>query len=245
VIIGPTPFPLSETSPARVVTGVGVPSISADGSTAFVAKLKDEQPVIVADTATSPLAIMAQSGAPAPGADPASFGKFADPVYNAQSQVAFLATLRGSGVSGKTQNGVWWKSNTGLSLVARAGAGVPAIPAAKWSSFVTLALPDNAGPVFLAKLASNSKDPRLPSDVTKTSNIGLFSIDSNRSLRLLVRTGDLLEVRGAQKELSQITILGAVSGSPGQARSYNASGGLIFRATFTDRTQAIMRIHLP
>ena len=134
---------------------------------------------------------------------------------------------------------------TGLSLVARAGAGVPAIPAAKWSSFVTLALPDNAGPVFLAKLASNSTDPRLPSDVTKTSNIGLFSIDSNRSHRLLVRTGDLLEVRGAQKELSQITILGAVSGSPGQARSYNASGDLVFRATFTDRKQAIMRIHLP
>jgi uncharacterized repeat protein (TIGR03803 family) len=245
VVIGPTPFSLSETLPARVVTGIGVPSISAEGSTAFVARLKDEQPVIVADTAASPLAIMAQAGAPAPGADPANFGKFADPVYNAQSQVAFLATLRGSSVTGKTQNGVWWKSNTGLSLVARSGSGVPAIPAAKWNGFVTLALPDNAGPVFLAKLAANSEDPRLPSDVKRTTNLGLFSVDSNRAHRLLVRTGDLLEVGRTQKELSVITILGAVPGSPGQARSYNASGDLVFRATFTDRTQAIMRIRLP
>jgi uncharacterized repeat protein (TIGR03803 family) len=245
VVIGPTPFSLPETSPARMVTGVGAPSISVDGSAAFLAKLKDEQPVIVADTATSPLAIMAQAGAPAPGADPASFGKFADPVYNAQSQVAFLATLRGFGVTGKTQNGVWWKSNAGLSLVARAGAGVPTIPAARWNAFVTLALPDNAGLVFLAKLAANSEDSRLPSDVTKTTDLGLFSVDGNRAPRLLVRTGDRIEVRGTQKELSLITILGAVPGSPGQARSYNASGDLVFRATFTDHTQAIMRIHLP
>src|SRR4030095_16465288 len=224
---------------------IGVPSISANRSTAFMAKLTGDQQVIVPDTTAPPLTIMAQAGAPAPGADPASFGKFADPVYNAQSQVAFLATLRGSGITAKTQNGVWWKSNTGLSLVARAGAGIPTIPAAKWNAFVTLALPDNAGPVFLAKLAANSEDPRLPSDVTKTTNLGLFSVDSNGAQRLLVRTGDRLEVRGTQKELSMITILGAVPGSPGQARSYNTTGDLVFRATFTDRTQAIMRIHLP
>jgi hypothetical protein len=85
----------------------------------------------------------------------------------------------------------------------------------------------------------------LPSDVKPTTNIGLFSVDSNKVHRLLLRTGNRIEVRGTQKELSLITILGAVSGSPGQARSYNASGDLIFRATFTDRTQAIMRIQLP
>jgi hypothetical protein len=106
-------------------------------------------------------------------------------------------------------------------------------------------LPDNAGPVFLARLAADSDDPRLPSDVTRTTNLGLFSVDSNQTHRLLVRTGDLLEVRGTQKELSLITILGAVPGAPGQARSYNASGDLVFRATFTDRTQAVMRIQLP
>jgi uncharacterized repeat protein (TIGR03803 family) len=245
VVIGPTPFSLPDTSLSRIVTGIGVPSISAEGATAFLAKLKDEQPVILADTATSELAVMAQAGVPAPGADPASFAKFADPVYNAQSQVAFLATLHGAGVTAKTEQGVWWKSTTGLSLVARAGFDVPTVPSAKWNSFVSLALPDNAGPVFLAKLAANSVDPRLPSDVKPTTNIGLFSVDSNKVHRLLLRTGNRIEVRGTQKELSLITILGAVSGSPGQARSYNASGDLIFRATFTDRTQAIMRIQLP
>ncbi|MDB6173169.1 MAG: 3-carboxymuconate cyclase [Chthoniobacteraceae bacterium] len=243
VVIGPTPFQLPG-FPASI-SELGAPSISGGGTTAFLAKSSDHMAVILADSGDLKLAAVARTGTLAPGVAPANFATFADPVYNAQSNTAFLATLSGAGVTAKNRTGLWWNTSTGVSLVARAGSDVPSMPAAKWDSFITLALPDNAGPVFLARLAAGSGTPGLPSDIVAANNVGIWFVDGNKSRRLLVRTGDKLQVRGVPKTLSLITILGAVTGSPGQARSYNATGDLVFRATFTDHTQAIMRIHLP
>jgi len=224
---------------------VSFPSVTTSGATAFIGTLQGEKPAVITSVSGPALAKLAQTGTDAPGTDSALFSTLAEPVYNAQSETAFLANLSGPGVTKQNQSSVWWNTATGLSLVARTGDTVPTVAAAKWSSFVSLVLPDNAGPVFLAKLAAGSIDRGLPSDVKPTTNIGLFALDANRARRLLVRTGDSLAVQGTTKKLSLITIFGAVPGSPGQARNYNAAGDLAFRATFTDHSQAIMRLHLP
>ena len=245
VVIGPTPFALSSAPSASVVNSVGFPSVAGGGGMAFTAVIQGEKPAIVTNSSTPDFLKLAQVGATAVGAEPATFGSFTDPAINGQSQVGFLANLAGPGVTKATQSSVWWKSNTGLSLVARAGGEVPTIAAAKWSGFVSLVLPENARPVFLAKLAAASIDRGLPSDVKPTTNLGLFAVDSNRARRLLVRTGNVIEIQGEAKMLSLITIFGAVPGSPGQGRNYNTTGDLVFRGTFTDHTQAILRLSLP
>jgi|GEM_PF-977232 len=245
VLLGPTPFGLSSDPFASIVASVGFPSVSSSGATAFTASLQGEKPAIVTSSPTPALVKLAQVGSAAPGVEPAVFATLSEPVINGQAQAAFLANLAGPGVTKATQGSLWWKSNTGLSLLAQAGSPVPTIAAAKWSAFTSVVLPENARPVFLAKLAAASVDRGLPSDVKPTTNVGLFGVDANRVRRLLVRTGDVVQLPGGTKQISVITIFGAVAGSPGQGRHYNTTGDLVFRATFTDHSQAILRVPLP
>ena len=106
-------------------------------------------------------------------------------------------------------------------------------------------MPDNGQPVFLAKVAAGPTQAGLPSGIGATNNMGVWAVDATGAIRLLVRTGDTLLVHGGPKTVSLLSLLSAVTGSPGQARSYNDAGDLVFRATFTDHTQAILRLRLP
>lgn len=243
-VIGPTPFALSAAPDANVVASVNPPSVSSGGTGAFLGILQGGKPTVVAVAADSSFNQLAEVGDAAPGTTGAFFAKLADPISDG-AQTAFLGNLTGPGVASGNQGGVWWEGGTGLGLVARTGYDVPSVAAAKWSSFVSLILPGQTGPVFLAKLAPKSLDRRLPSDVKPTTNLGLFALDADRNRRLLVRTGSTIDIRGTPKTLSLITIFGAIPSSPGQGRNYNTTGDLVFRATFTDRTQAILRTHLP
>jgi uncharacterized repeat protein (TIGR03803 family) len=244
VVIGPTAYNIPDTAPLLVAQTLGTPTVSADGRTAFLSKLTDGRTVALADSLTQDLRLLAALGAPAPGTT-GNFATFSDPVYNAQAASAFLATLSGTGVSGANRSGIWWTNEGGLALLARTADDVPGVPAAKWNAFTTVALPDNAGPVFVAKLGPGSSGPGLLTDVAGTSNMGIWCVDSTETVRLLVRTGQTLQSRGTAKKLSLITVLGAVTGSSGQGRSYNTTGDLVFRATFTDHSQSIIRVHIP
>jgi hypothetical protein len=69
-------------------------------------------------------------------------------------------------------------------------------------------------------------------------------MDSEGALRLLLREGD--QVNG--KTLRAFTILSAVRGSAGQRRAWAADDGqpsLIYRASFTDGTEAIITVAVP
>jgi hypothetical protein len=61
----------------------------------------------------------------------------------------------------------------------------------------------------------------------------------------LLRTGDTAELGAGSKTLRAFTVLSAVPGSPAQTRSYNNSGHIIYRAHFTDGTEAILTKALP
>ena len=244
-IVARTPLFLGGHPPFKVGQSFGIPTVGVSGTSVVLGTLANKRNVILANTPLTSLQIVAEGGGAAPGFDQVSFDAFADPVYNAQSTIAFVSTLSGLGVTAKNNSAVWWTSQDGFQSIARTGSEPAGIPGARWASFTSLALPDNSGPVFVAKLAAGINGTELPAGVNGTNNMGVWGVDSSGDLRLLVRTGDVLHVEGQSKTLSLMTLLNPVLGSPGQARSYNGAQDIVFRAQFTDRSQAIMRIHLP
>ena len=191
----------------------------------------------------NPLIVIAREGDPAPGTT-ANFGSFLDPVVNADLKVAFHATLRGSGVTRGNASGVWFGDPAAPALVARTGDeatdfdGQP-IAGVRWSSFTNHALPgcEGGGPVFLATLSGTG--------VTLGNKTGLWARDSEGTLRQYLRTGDVLYSGGQNRTVSSIAILTAGNGPFGATRSFNSIGTLAARVTFTDRTQALVRMDVP
>jgi hypothetical protein len=92
--------------------------------------------------------------------------------------------------------------------------------------------------MFTANLASGTSRVQLQ------NNAGLWATDSTGQTRLLVREGDLI----GDKYLRKLSVLGAVAGSPGQRRAWTSgdtSAQVIYRATFTDGSTAIVSTAVP
>ncbi|MDB6174071.1 MAG: hypothetical protein JWL59_3382 [Chthoniobacteraceae bacterium] len=240
-------------SQASQLLGFGIPSVAEDRASAFLARLllgpdgvtKLSDQAIFADTAKVDLGEIARKGAVAPGAGTATFAALSDPVYNAQFGIAFQARLTGAGVTAKNAAGIWWTSPTGLSLVARTGSEAAGVAGSTWSAFSSLALPDGAGPVFVAKLSAGTGGTALPDGVNASNNTGIWAVEAGGVVRLVVRTGDQVNVEGLPRTISLLTALDPVLGSPGEGRAYNTKRQLVCRVAFTDRTQAIVRFYLP
>jgi len=54
-----------------------------------------------------------------------------------------------------------------------------------------------------------------------------------------------VQLDAGSKTLRAFTVLSVVPGSPAQTRSYNNAGQIIYRANFTDGTEAILTKTLP
>lgn len=167
------------------------------------------------------------------------FTGFRDPVNSStDSGVAFLATTKGPGVRGSNNDTLWWKADGGqLKLVAREGDEPASGPSgAKWKSFTSLALPGGgAGPIFVAALVPGA------GSVTSASDCGLYAIDSEGTLLELIRENQPLE----DKVVKKFSVLKALSGSQGVARSFNANYEIVVHVTFTDGGSAIVKVEVP
>lgn len=172
------------------------------------------------------------------------FAGFSDPVVNSHGNLAFLATVRGTGVSRTNASALFTSSSEGeASMLARLGQ--PTVPDADgnlvdgrtWAGFLSFALPDGrqAGPVLVARL----RGPKL----NLTNNVALFARDSHDKFRELLRAGDKIGVD--QKQVKSFTVLGPVPGVSGTGRGYNDTGSLAALAKFTDGSQAVIRIDIP
>jgi hypothetical protein len=183
-------------------------------------------------------AIARQGGAaPMPGA--VSFGAFDDTVLSADGEdLAFPATLKGTGITSTTKRSLWWKPpGQSLALLAQAGTQAPGVPlGAKWKVFPSLAVPGGGyGPLVLGTLGVG------PGTVTSANDIGLWSADSTGHLVLILREGDALD----GKIVKSFTLLKAVTDCPGVSRSFNDHNEAVAVVTYTDLTTAIVKIHLP
>jgi hypothetical protein len=155
--------------------------------------------------------------------------------------LAFLATLEASAtVKGLATSTIWWQPpGESLTLLAQGGARPgPDLPAeTQWESFTSLAIAGGRGPIFAATLVPGK------GDVTAAKATGVWACDFTGAPRLLFRTGDKNIVTG--KKLSSFKLLKATVGSAGVTRSFNDSAQVVWLATFTDKTQAIVTTEIP
>ena len=238
---------LTSAIPGAVWKKFGIPATNQFGQYAFLGLLENGlggissavNAAIFAGGGAATLDLIAQKGDDAPGIASGKFASFKSPVINSNNDVAFLAKAKGPGLNSTNNSGIWFGDAAAISLVAQNGSPATDVPGGLWATFTSLALPDNLGPAFTAKL-------KLGGDITKTNNFGLWAMDDLGVLCLMVRTGDSLPVVvGSPRTVKKLTILRSVGGTAGQGRAYNVDSALIYRVDFTDKTQAILKIQFP
>ncbi len=172
-----------------------------------------------------------------------NFAAFSDPVTNGDGDIAFLGTRRGDVARAPMTNALWLSDGVGApEIVAALGTAATdrdgsAIADTAWSKFMTFAMPDNGGPVFIAQVKGRA--------VTGRNKLGMWARDPAGVLREILRTGEDIALPTGTKQLSGFTLLNALPGSFGARRSYNSAHSLAVQATFADRTQALLRVEVP
>jgi len=239
--------------PGAKFANFGNPAINTQGHMAFLATLAGVPPEtgvtpannagIWADEGTKKKALIVRTGDVAQGTKEAVFSSLSDPVYNNQDRIAFLGTLKvgkGDAVAANA-TGIWCVSPDGfLNLVARQGQQAPGCPeGARFLSFVSLALPDHRGVVFLANLQSAASPSVSNGWVTSANNQGIWAVDAGGNVQLIARKGTPL----GDKQITGLSFLTAASSAGGQSRSFDqATGNLVYKAAFNDKSTGVFSV---
>jgi uncharacterized delta-60 repeat protein len=178
------------------------------------------------------------------GVEASTFKSFGTPVAgldaDGNSVVVFQATLNNAK---PTENTGLWAYHTGdaansLQLFAREGSEPPGASGTIYARFDSISVLEGRGAVFIARLKSNANI------VSARNDRGCWAVASDGSVRLLCREGE--EING--KTLRSFDLLGSVRGSPGQRRAWasgDATPSLVYRATYTDGSKAILCVAVP
>ncbi len=211
------------------------PVLNASGQVAFIATTSVSGAGVFAGTPGSPLTTAAVVGTAAPAGGNYT-GINNNLVINASGQVAFGAITSVSG------NGIFFGTpGSPLATVALAGTAAPNCGGATFSNstFGAAALNASGEVAFLGTLTTGSGSPA----VTSANNSGLFA-GGPGDLVLCVRTGDVIDVdpTGApdDRTVSAITTFSFGSGGQdGKGMSFNDSGEIVYKLTFTDGSSGI------
>lgn len=159
-----------------------------------------------------------------------------DPVVSSDgTRKGWVGTVKGPKVTSANDQVIAFADGTNLSIVAREGtAAVDAPAGSRWKSLLSLAMPAR-GPLFLGSLQ------RGPGRITSANDVGVWGMDGTGALHCLFREGDMI---GGRK-LKTHTVLKAVSGTPGVTRAWNDAGQVVWLATFTDGSTAIIKTQVP
>lgn len=225
------------------------PAIGAAGDVAYYGKLT---PNIAAGVAVASAAgiwshapdntrfLVARAGLPALGTNGAYFATLSSPAINSAGEVAFRGTLKpnlGDAVLGTTI-GIWSNQGGSLKVIARQGQKPPGLGnGTKFTAFPSFALPEAGGEVVVAQVAGTN--------ITSANNQGIWAVDRDRVLQLVLRKGDKIDVNGTKKTITALKIFLALPFVTGQERNYAANGDLAFLATFSDATHAIVQVRFP
>ncbi len=77
------------------------------------------------------------------------------------------------------------------------------------------------------------------------NDLGLWTADLEGPVRLALREGDAVNVRGESRTVYVLNVLGVVPASSGATRAFNRQRQVAVQVTFTDFTEAILIIDLP
>lgn len=173
------------------------------------------------------------------------FASFSDPVVNDQGEVLFFGTQRAAAAKLPNIKALWLTDGSEAPRMV-AQLATPAVDKkgealadTAWSKFLSFILPDgpSAGPVFLAQVKGKA--------VTAQNKLGLWAVDSGGFVKEILRTDEEVHFPNGTKRLRSFTLLNSLPGSFGARRSYNSTRSVAVQATFSDRSQAILRVDLP
>ena len=100
--------------------------------------------------------------------------------------------------------------------------------------------PNEAGPIFLATLKISAAD-----GVNASNNLGLWALNGNGVLQLLLRSGEVINVEGlGTKKIRTFTALQTAPGANGAAIGYDDFGDVAVIATFTDGSSALLDVEM-
>ena len=226
---------------------LGLPAIGGQGITLVAARVAERGIVTAANDGMILHAADGTSFSPI-ASEEVGLGKFvsfSDPVTNNQGEILSYGTRRAAEAKKPNINALWsWTGAGSPSVVAQIGQtatdaeGKP-LEDATWSAFPSFALPNGtgAGPIFVGQLAGKG--------VNGSSKLGLWAVDSGGTVRMILRAGQDIQTPTGTKQVASFTVLNSLPGSFGAQRSYNSTGAVAVQATFTDRSQAILRLDVP
>ena len=222
---------------ARFVS-MGPPTIDDSGDVAFLGVVKGSN--VTPSTKTgiwyfknTAHFLAARTGYSAPGANGQNsgdnFAELNDPIISGAGALAFRGKLKFSGRN--KASGIWSNVGNGiLSMRVQQGDLAPGANGGKFLSFDQIALTDASGLIVQATL----------SGVPSSRNRGIW-IGRSAPLRKIIQTGDTVNVLGINKVVKSISIFQLGRASVGQNRSFSAaSGKIVYRVVFTDKTSAIL-----
>ena len=232
--------PASGISRAKFST-VGNPAVDSIGNISFKAQVTGTGLSAANNTgiwflSATTQALIARTGAGAPGTVGAIFATLSDPVTSGSGNVTFVGGLvigRGDVKSAANAYGVWVRRSGRVSLFARSGVAAPDSVNALFASFDQVTVSEKGGIACLAKLTG--------SGVSTGNNIGLWGTDASGRLRLVLRKGDSLKANGVLRKVAAISAFQTGATVRGQSRSIDSKNAqLSFVAQFTDKTSAIV-----
>lgn len=184
------------------------------------------------------LALVARAGTAAPGTDPGVvFDDFNNPFLNSAGQVAFEATLSGTGVDDTNDRGMWSQSGGVLDLIARSGNAAPDTEAGVvFRAFSSPAFNNTGQTAFYADLVGIGVD--------FTNDEGIWATNPAGQLTLIARSGDLFDVDDDPlvedlRTISSVLLTTSSGGEDGRRSNLNDSGQLAFSLRFTDGSEGI------
>lgn len=209
------------TTPAGVVSGI------FSGNNANAPRLRAKVGSVATDAV----------GAPMQGV---SFAAFREPVFGANGNTngdayAFYARVKGTGTTRQNDEGIWVSGASGPVLIAREGSAAPDVTGGKFSSFISLSMPEGSGVFLVATL-------RQGGSVKAGNDLGLWVWTAEKGLRLALREGDLVSVNGTERKVKSFKVLTAVPGSLGHSRTSATNSSVYGSISFTDKSQAVVSI---
>ncbi len=240
----------------------GLPSVDLDGVTTLKATLAANVAGVTSENATGLFRLengslqwttLARTGDSTGLSDHSTFSSFSDPVSNAGGTVAFVATQ----LAGKVKTMGLWNSaltNPGVSAsreltqIAAVHQTAPETGGALFANFVSVALPEweNAGPLFVATLQSGPAGTASHGKVTAANKTGLWAVDFNGNLRLLLRAGSPLPGAAVgSPAVKAFSVLQAVPGSTGQTRATDGQYEVFCNVTYANGTTAVVKVQVP
>ncbi len=239
---------------ANVIFGqLGDPVINAADNVAFSCNLfggevtSADDAAIFSNTGGS-LAVVAREGPAGPGPNLAAgvnFSTFNAPVINAAGEVAFMASLAGSGVDSTNDEGIFTNVGGTLAAVARTGIGGPGPNVGDGVVFSNFLL---SVPVFHAAGQVAFVGVITGNGVTAANDQGIWT-NIGGTLTKIVREGDLFNVDPGPgvdlRTISNLLLFGNSGGEDGRPWSFNDSGVLTFALSFTDGSAGVFTALVP